>query len=50
METRNELFEVEFKKRQLDQMKIELLVFLRKAQSNGFLETVEFRDIPSDNT
>ncbi len=48
METTNEGFDVEFKDMQLYQMKIELMEFLYKMKSNGFLESVEFRDIPTD--
>jgi len=41
----NEQSDVEFKDMQLYQMKIELIEFLDKMKSNGFLESVEFRDI-----
>ena len=46
METTNDRFEVECKDLQLYTLKIELMEFLYKMKSNGFLESVEFRDIP----
>lgn len=48
METINEQFHIEYKDVQLHQMKIELIEFLQKMKSNGLLQTVEFRDIPTD--
>lgn len=48
METTNEEFNFEFKEMQLYEMKIELMEFLYKMKSNGFLESVEFRDIPTE--
>ena len=48
METTNEQLDVEFREMQLYQMKIELMEFLDKMKSNGFLESVEFRDIPTE--
>jgi len=44
----NEQSDVEFKDLQLYQMKIELIEFLDKMKSNGFLESVEFRDISTE--
>jgi len=48
METTNEQFDGEYKDLQLYQMKIELIEFLDKMKSNGFLESVEFRDISNE--
>ncbi len=48
METANEQLNFDCRDMQLHQMKIELVEFLQKMQSNGFLKTVEFRDIPND--
>ncbi|WP_342507935.1 hypothetical protein [Sporosarcina sp. FSL K6-2383] len=48
METANEQLNIDYKDMQLHQMKIELLEFLQKMKSNGFLKTVEFQDIPTD--
>ena len=48
IETTNEQFNIDYKDMQLHQMKIELMEFLQKMKSNGFLKTVEFRDIPND--
>ncbi|MEK4405740.1 MULTISPECIES: hypothetical protein [Sporosarcina] len=47
-ETTNEQFDGEYKDLQLYQMKIELIEFLDKMKSNGFLESVEFRDISNE--
>ncbi|MEK4712583.1 MULTISPECIES: hypothetical protein [Sporosarcina] len=47
-ETTNEQFDGEYKDQQLYQMKIELIEFLDKMKSNGFLESVEFRDISNE--
>jgi len=44
----NEQSDVDFKDMQLYQMKIELIEFLDKMKSNGFLESVEFRDISTE--
>ena len=48
MEMTNERFDVELREIRLYQMKIELLEFLDKMKSNGFLESVEFRDISTE--
>ena len=48
VETTNERFDGDFKDMQLYQMKIELIEFLDKMKSNGFLESVEFRDISAE--
>lgn len=48
IETTNEPFDVELKDKQLYQMKMELIEFLYKMKSNGLLESVEFRDIPTE--
>lgn len=48
VETTNERFDVDFKDMQLYEMKIELIEFLDKMKSNGFLESVEFRDISTE--
>ncbi|MBO0586622.1 hypothetical protein [Sporosarcina sp. E16_8] len=48
IETTNEQLDVNFRDMQLYQMKIELIEFLDKMKSNGFLESVEFRDIPTE--
>ncbi|NYF23769.1 hypothetical protein [Sporosarcina sp. JAI121] len=45
METTNDQFDVDIQDLQLYQMKMELMEFLSKMKSNGFLESVEFRDI-----
>jgi hypothetical protein len=45
METINDQLDVELKDMQLYTMKIELMEFLYKMKLNGFLESVEFRDI-----
>ena len=47
-ETTNERIDVDLKDIQLYQMKIELIEFLDKMKANGFLESVEFRDISTE--
>ena len=47
-ETTNEQFDGEYKDLQLYQMKIELIEFLDKMKSNGFLYSVVFRDISNE--
>ena len=46
METPKDKIEVDLKDIDLYEMKIELMAFLDKMKSNGFLESVEFRDSP----
>lgn len=48
METPHERIDNELKDKQLYTLKIELLEFLIKMKSNGFLETVEYKDIPTE--
>jgi len=48
MEMTDEQFDVDCREIQLQQMKIELIEFLDKMKSNGFLESVEFREIPTE--
>lgn len=48
MEMTNEQSDVDCRELQLHQMKIELMEFLEKMKSNGFLESVEFRETPTE--
>lgn len=45
-QTPNEEFVVEFRDAEIYKMKLELIQFVKKMKSEGFLESVDFQDIP----
>jgi hypothetical protein len=48
METTNDQLDVEFRDIEIYIMKIELMEFVKKMQSEGMLASVEFQDIPTE--
>ncbi|HEX5519066.1 MAG TPA: hypothetical protein VFX18_01360 [Candidatus Nitrosocosmicus sp.] len=47
-ETTSDLFEVDAKDTELYKMKIELIQFVKKMKAEGFLQSVEYPEIPFD--